>query len=170
MAATARSTEVVFRDLLGGATRSVWMAGYSIDHGATLFAPLHRAMVERGVEARFLLNLQYPPGDRREASVEAGAARLVHGFLETQWPFGPPHPTIFYDPRTLARRAMASMHAKVVIVDETHTLVGSANFTQRGQQRNIEAGALLHDPAFARQLVTQLQSLIDGGYIARYGA
>lgn len=33
-----------------------------------------------------------------------------------------------------------------------------------------EAGALLHDPAFARQLVTQLQSLVDGGYIARYGA
>jgi phosphatidylserine/phosphatidylglycerophosphate/cardiolipin synthase-like enzyme len=62
------------------------------------------------------------------------------------------------------------MHAKLVVVDEAHVLIGSANFTQHGQQRNIEAGALIHDAAFAKQLVTQLQSLIDGGYVRRYGA
>ena len=49
-------------------------------------------------------------------------------------------------------------------------LIGSANFTNRGQTRNIEAGALLHDPGFARSLVTQFQSLIDGGYIRSHGS
>ena len=57
------------------------------------------------------------------------------------------------------------MHAKTLVVDEARVLIGSANFTNRGQTRNIEAGALLHDPAFAKALVTQFRSLIDGGYI-----
>jgi phosphatidylserine/phosphatidylglycerophosphate/cardiolipin synthase-like enzyme len=168
MSASSRRTEVVFRDLLGSAERDVWMAGYAIDHGASLFAPLHRAMVERQVSARFLLNLQYDPNEQRQTTEEAGAAFLVHRFLERQWPFEGPQPAIFYDPRTLQKKSYASMHAKVVVVDETHVLIGSANFTERGQQRNIEAGALIHDAAFARQLVTQLQSLIDGGYVKRY--
>ena len=169
MAASSRRTEVVFRDLLGSAQTDVWMAGYSIDHGESLFAPLHRAMVERSVRARFLLNLQYKATEQHEATEAAGAALLVNRFLSRQWRFDGPKPDIYYDPRTLQNRSYVSMHAKVVVVDETHVLIGSANFTERGQQRNIEAGALLHDAAFARQLVTQLQSLIDGGYVKRYG-
>jgi phosphatidylserine/phosphatidylglycerophosphate/cardiolipin synthase-like enzyme len=62
------------------------------------------------------------------------------------------------------------MRAKVVVIDEASVFIGSANFTERSQQRNIEAGALLHDAAFACQLVTQLQSLIDGDYVKRDGA
>ena len=50
----------------------------------------------------------------------------------------------------------------------THHSNPSANFTNRGQTRNIEAGALLHDPGFAKALVTQFQSLIDGNYIRGY--
>jgi hypothetical protein len=169
MLAASRRTEVVFRDLLGSAQRDVWMAGYSIDHGASLFAPLHRAMVERNVKTRFLLNLQYKDSEEREKTEEAGAALLVNRFLTTQWTFDGPKPDIYYDPRTLKKRSYVSMHAKVVVVDEAHVLIGSANFTQRAQQRNIEAGVLLHDAAFAKQLVTQLQSLIDGGYVKRYG-
>lgn len=165
MAASSRRTEVVFRDLLGSAQRDVWMAGYAIDHGDSLFAPLHRAMLDRQVRARFLLNLQYKDNEQREKTEEAGAALLVNRFLSQQWKFDGPKPDIFYDPRTLKKRSYVSMHAKVVVVDEARVLIGSANFTQRAQQRNIEAGVLLHDPTFAKQLVTQLQSLIDGGYV-----
>lgn len=170
MAATSRRTEVVFRDLLGSAERDVWMAGYSIDHGNDLFAPLHRAMVDRGVKSRFLLNLQFRDSEKPEKTEEASAGVLVNRFFKRQWPFEGPKPDIFYDPRTLQKKIYASMHAKVVVVDEQRVLIGSANFTQRGQQRNIEAGVLLHDAAFAKQLVTQLQSLIDGGYVNRYGS
>jgi phosphatidylserine/phosphatidylglycerophosphate/cardiolipin synthase-like enzyme len=169
MAATSRRTEVVFRDLLGSAERDVWMAGYSIDHGSDLFAPLHRAMSERGVRSRFLLNLQFRDNEQHEKTEEASASVLVNRFFKKQWPFKRPKPAIYYDPRTLKKGIYASMHAKVVVVDERRVLIGSANFTQRAQQRNIEAGVLLHDEAFAKQLVTQLQSLIDGGYVKRYG-
>ncbi|MCA9619779.1 MAG: DISARM system phospholipase D-like protein DrmC [Myxococcales bacterium] len=169
LAATSRRTEVVFRDLLGSAERDVWMAGYSIDHGGDLFAPLHRAMLDRGVKSRFLLNLELRAHERPEKTEQATAALLANRFFTKQWPFEGPKPTLFYDPRTLKKGVYASMHAKVVVVDEQRVLIGSANFTQRGQRRNIEAGVLLHDEAFAKQLVTQLQSLIDGGYVKRYG-
>lgn len=165
-AATARSTFVVFRDLLASAQRSVWMAGYAVDHGKELFAPLHQAMLHRGVKVTFLLNL-----DAKVSRIEAVAEKateLINRFRTDNWPFDGPRPRFFYDPRSLQARAFASMHAKTLVVDEAHTLIGSANFTNRGQSRNIEAGALIHDTGFAKTLITQFQSLIDSGYVQPY--
>jgi phosphatidylserine/phosphatidylglycerophosphate/cardiolipin synthase-like enzyme len=59
------------------------------------------------------------------------------------------------------------MHAKCFVVDERITLVGSANFTARGQSRNIEVGALIEDPAFAHSVLAQWQGLMTAGFCAR---
>jgi phosphatidylserine/phosphatidylglycerophosphate/cardiolipin synthase-like enzyme len=164
--AAARSTEVVFRDLLRSARKSVWMAGYAVDHGKDLFAPLYEVMKTHGVKARFLLNLE---GEVKHSADIHGEARFrVNEFVCENWPFGEPMPKFYYDPRTLDPSVYASMHAKTLVVDEERVLIGSANFTNRGQTRNIEAGALLHDPDFATALVTQFQSLIDGHHILSY--
>jgi hypothetical protein len=97
--AAARSTEVVFRDLLRSARTSVWMAGYAVDHGADLFAPLYEVMRDHGVQARFLLNLE---GDARHTADIHGEARYrINEFVSKNWPFGDPTPTFYYDPRTL---------------------------------------------------------------------
>ena len=164
--AAARSTEVVFRDLLRSARKSVWMAGYAVDHGEDLFAPLYEVMRDRGVQASFLLNLDAEV--RHTADVHGEARFRINEFVNKNWPFGDPTPTFYYDPRTLDPKIYASMHAKTLVIDEERVLIGSANFTNRGQTRNIEAGALLHDPGFAKALVTQFQSLIDGNYIRSY--
>jgi len=110
-----------------------------------------------------LLNLD---GDEKHsADVDSQARFEVNGFMQRNWPFEGPRPTFYYDPRTLQAKTYASMHAKTLVIDEAKVLIGSANFTNRGQTRNIEAGALLHDETFARALVTQFQSLVDGGHI-----
>lgn len=49
----------------------------------------------------------------------------------------------------------ASLHAKCVVVDERWVLVTSANFTDRGQTRNVEVGVLLDDAGFAGVLEAQ---------------
>jgi phosphatidylserine/phosphatidylglycerophosphate/cardiolipin synthase-like enzyme len=54
----------------------------------------------------------------------------------------------------------ASLHAKCVVVDERWSLVGSANFTDRAQTRNIEVGALLDDPLFAQALLGQFRGAV----------
>lgn len=46
-------------------------------------------------------------------------------------------------------------------------LIGSANFTGRGTDRNIEAGVLLHSPEFARTLLAQWEALISRGLLQR---
>ncbi len=168
----ARSTEVVFRDLLASTQKSVWMTGYAVDHGKDLFAPLHSRMVEaqqsgQPLRVRFLLNLEYKRKEVSEPTLEASAQVLTNRFLESNWPLEGPRPEFYYDPRTIDPKVFASMHAKTVVVDERRTLIGSANFTNRGQTRNIEAGAVIDDPTFARSLVSQLQSLIDAGKILR---
>jgi len=55
-----------------------------------------------------------------------------------------------------------------VVVDGAHAFVSSANFTQRGQERNIEVGVLIADPSFASYLAGQWISLIDAGIAREY--
>jgi len=59
------------------------------------------------------------------------------------------------------------MHAKAVVVDAKHTILGSANFIARGTHRNIEAGVLLHGPEFALATITQWDALIAAGTLLR---
>lgn len=164
---TARDTEVVLRRLLGEATREVIVGGYSFDDGEHILKPLHDRMKDHGVQATFFLNLK----DRARVKAEQTryADRQVQAFLSKNWPFEAPYPVIYYDPRTVSPDVYASMHAKCVVVDEEQTLVTSANFTSRGQTRNVEVGVLLHDRAFAKQLAEQWRGLIRGGHVVRYG-
>jgi phosphatidylserine/phosphatidylglycerophosphate/cardiolipin synthase-like enzyme len=171
----SRSTEVIFKELLTSAQRSIWLTGYSIDHGKELFAPLVDAMRKHTLQVNFLINITY--GKREQKLNDAGSSAdfLINRFLQHNWPATDVVPNLYYDPRTIGatkdgKPIYASMHAKTMVIDEQTTLIGSANFTDRGQTRNIEAGVLLRDTAFAKQLVTQLQSLIDGHYIKRYGS
>jgi phosphatidylserine/phosphatidylglycerophosphate/cardiolipin synthase-like enzyme len=145
---TARDTLVVVRELFENAQKSVLVGGYAFDHGKDIFAPLHRAMAERGVETTIFLNSS-------------------DGFLETNWPFGEPLPAIYCDPRTAGPESRASLHAKCIVVDETRALVTSANFTDRGQTRNIEMGVLVDDPVLASRLVHQWRGLIESGLVTK---
>lgn len=147
----ARDTAVVVRELFDRAERSVLVAGFSFDHGADLLEPLHRAMRDRGVDARIYLHIQD----------EAGAER----FLQRNWPFGPPHPRLFHDPRTIGDPPLANLHAKCMVVDARFSFVSSANFTDRGHTRSIEVGVLIEDRTFARHLLGQWQRATDAGLL-----
>jgi len=161
----ARDTAVVVRQLFEQARRSVLIAGFCFDHGEDIFRPLHAAMKDRGVEAQVFLDIEGEAASGRGVAVFADEA--VRRFLASNWPFGEPYPQVFYDPRTAAPGAFVSLHAKCIIVDEAQTLVTSANFTDRGQTRNIEVGVLIEDPSFAARLAAQWLSLVDIGLMVR---
>lgn len=131
----ARDTAVVLADLFDSAQQSVLLVGFAFDHGKTLLAPLHAAM-SRGVACRIF--------------AEAAGANT---FLADHWPFGPPFPSVHrFVPEA---GVFASLHAKCVVVDAARVLVTSANFTDRGQTRNIEVGILLEDSRLAGTLEAQ---------------
>lgn len=157
----AQPTGAVVRDLFTQAQASVLVAGYSFDHGASILEPLHAAMKARGVAASLFLHVERAP--RRTEDLEAWARGQLATFLAKNWPFGPPLPQLFYDPRTVIPTSVESLHAKCIVVDERVALIGSANFTDRGQTRNVEVGAVIEDEAFARALASQWRSAAAAG-------
>lgn len=162
----ARDTALRVRDLFAGARRSVIVGGYAFDRPGIL-EPLHAGMRDRGVTALLFMDI---PGEARSAAeADAFATAAIDRFFREVWTFGSPKPDVYYDPRTAAPGPpWASLHAKCVVVDDERTLITSANFTERGQTRNIEAGVLIEDRAFAEELSAQWRLLIAAGLVRRY--
>jgi phosphatidylserine/phosphatidylglycerophosphate/cardiolipin synthase-like enzyme len=164
---TARDTAVVLRALFEGARESVILAGYSFDHAAAVLAPLHRSMRDHAVRASFFVNIPQVGGPQQDE--EEYLARQFDAFKQANWPFGSPLPRLYYDRRALRPGPpYCSLHAKCVVVDGARAFVSSANFTQRGQERNIEVGVLVEDPSFASYLAGQWLGLIDAGIAGEY--
>ena len=165
--ATTRDTAIVVRQLFEQAANTVLVGGFAFDHGEHLLRPLHEGMKARGVKATLFLEIA------DHAATPAGAdehsVKVIDKFFAENWPFGDPRPDVYYDPRTaVAGPPWASLHAKCVVIDDCKTFITSANFTDRGQTRNIEAGVLIDDREFALRVVAQWRGLVDGGLVHRY--
>jgi phosphatidylserine/phosphatidylglycerophosphate/cardiolipin synthase-like enzyme len=169
MNALARDTAVVLRELFESAQERVVLAGYSFRNAESVLAPLSTAMRERGVRTSFFVDVEQASSFIADPD-SRGQAALAR-FLADNWPFGAPYPELYCDRRALQPGPpWCSLHAKCLAVDGARAFVSSANFTIRGQERNIEAGVLLHDPHFAGQLERQWLSLIEGGFVLQYRA
>jgi phosphatidylserine/phosphatidylglycerophosphate/cardiolipin synthase-like enzyme len=165
--AVARDTAVVLRELFESAEQRVVLAGYSFANAEDVLGPLHLAMGDRGVRATFFVDVRQVEGS--DLAGEAYGRAALGAFLEAAWPFGSPRPELYCDRRALrAGPPWYSLHAKCVAVDGRRALVSSANFTNRGQERNIETGVLIHDPTFAGHLERQWLGLIEAGLVFRY--
>jgi phosphatidylserine/phosphatidylglycerophosphate/cardiolipin synthase-like enzyme len=165
-ASVARDTALVVRDLFRSAQHDVIVAGYAFDEPGIL-APLHEAMRDRGVTATLLLDVAGEAPDA--AAAEVLVTKYIDSFFRDVWTFGPPRPAVYFDPRTAVRGPpWASLHAKCIVIDDARSLVTSANFTRRGQSRNIEAGVVIEDPGFGEELAGQWRSLIASGLVRRY--
>jgi phosphatidylserine/phosphatidylglycerophosphate/cardiolipin synthase-like enzyme len=78
-------------------------------------------------------------------------------------------PVVYYDPRSVAddEQVRSSLHAKCVVVDDREVFVSSANFTEAGQERNIEVGLRINSPPIACQLTEHFNRLLDHGLVER---
>lgn len=167
--AEARRSVVVLRELFESARQHVLIAGYSFDHGVELFEPLRTAMVSRGVAVDVYLNVEQTNAGRGGPGVltPAEVAEQAQGFLRENWPWSDAVPTLWYDRRVLDGDVFASLHAKCAVVDATTAYVTSANFTERGTERNVEVGVVLPDAVFARRLAGQFAAARAAGWFVR---
>lgn len=164
----SRDTAVVLRGLFTEAERSVLVAGFVVYEGRAIFEALAARMdAAPGLSVRFFLNVARPWGDTATSDAELLRA-FAEDFRGRQWP-GQRLPEVFYDRRSLSveRGPRAALHAKCVVVDDARALVTSANFTEAAQERNIEAGVLVHDAGFARALRSQFEALVSAGDLRR---
>lgn len=162
--AVARDTAVVLRELFESACDRVVLAGYSFSNAQDVLGPLHVRMRDHGVRATFFVDI--PQVEATGPDPEIHGREALRRFMDESWPFGRPFPTLHCDRRALRPGPpWCSLHAKCVAIDGQRALVSSANFTMRGQERNIEAGVLIYDSTFAGQLERQLMGLIDAGLV-----
>lgn len=167
-----RDTAVVIRSLCAAARRSVLVANYAFDRARdgeplvrarALWQPLADAMDARPeLSVRIFANVErHDNPDTAEYDTSYWVNRFRKHFTKRLWP-GQRLPELYYDPRSLNSdpSGRAILHAKCVVIDEAQVFLTSANFTQAGQQRNLEAGVLFDNPIFARDLVAQFDALV----------
>lgn len=163
-----RDTSVVVSELFRNAQRSVLLAGYAVHQGQKVFNALAKRMTDiPSLSVRFCLDIQRKPGD---TTCDADLVRrFTYQFEQAQWPAGVRLPEIYYFPASLCqdRTTRAAMHAKCVVVDCQSSFVGSANFTEAAQLRNVEVGALIKSAEVADRLTRFFELLIEKKTLVR---
>jgi phosphatidylserine/phosphatidylglycerophosphate/cardiolipin synthase-like enzyme len=156
----SRDTGVVVKELFTGARRSVLLSSFTVRRGSEVFAPLAGA-VDRNPSLRVALAVNVGRDGDFSTPGHQILTRFSERFWQNHWPW-PSRPRVYYDPRALSTdpAICASLHAKCIVIDDEIAFVTSANFTEWAQERNLEAGVLVRDGAFARSLRNQFESLI----------
>ena len=158
--AASRDTAVVLEQLFASATRAVLLSTFVVHQGHRVFKALaDRMAAVPSLQVQLFLHVGRKERDTRYDS------EILREFVDDfgrHWPWSP-RPRVFYDPRSLAldNRVRATWHAKCVVIDDEVAFVTSANFTEWAQSRNVEAGVLMRNSHFARQLRQQFESLVQ---------
>ena len=165
---TNRDTSVVVREMFAHAKQSVTVIGYAVYQGQKVFEALaHRMDSKPELQVELFLNISRGDGDTTKSEILV--SRYVERFKSHQWPKGSRLPTVYYDPRSVSDDIpiRSSLHAKCVVVDESDVFVSSANFTEAGQERNIEVGLRLDNAWLARKLVEHFKKMAETGQFRR---
>lgn len=165
---TNRDTSVVVRELFAHANQTVLVIGYAVYQGQRVFEALAERMEKLPtLHVQFFLNIPRQDGDT--TSSEILVARFKQRFKDNQWPVGCRLPEVFYDPRSVADDApiRSSLHAKCVVVDSRQVFVSSANFTEAGQERNIEVGLKIDSEWLAKRITFHFRHLHEHGLAVR---
>jgi len=141
--ATGRLTAATIIDLIGQARRQILLVSYAAHTEPNLDAAL-TAAAGRGVQITLLAE--------RHADNPAYAA-VANPFpalsaTRLNWP-------------AAQRPPGASLHAKIIVVDDEIALIGSANLTNRAMESNLECGILIRggpQPPAIRAHLTELRA------------
>lgn len=155
-AVPVRATAQVLTDLINEARHELILMTYSAWPYQPLTAAL-TAAVGRGVGVLAVVETIAGAAGALAGEEPAAAFATVLGVQVWHWP--------------TAKRTQHSskMHAKLAVADESTLFVSSANLTQSGIGKNIEAGLLIRGgpvPARAAEHIRQLQA---SGALARLG-
>lgn len=140
-----RLTSAAVVDLIGRATAHILLVGYAVHNEPTVTQAMQDA-TNRGVSVtlvveRSLDNPSFTGGNRPFPSLDA---------IRLHWP-------------NFARPAGASLHAKLLVIDDTEALVGSANVTGAALGKNLECGLLVRGGSAARKLRDHVEALLREG-------
>ncbi|MFN3194047.1 MAG: DISARM system phospholipase D-like protein DrmC [Aureliella sp.] len=166
--AANRDTAVVVNELFKHAQESVLVVGYAVYQGQKVFQSLADRMEQMpNLTVRFFLDVARSNSD--DSKQDIVVSRFVRRFKDKQWPKGRRLPEVYYDPRSSANdtTVRSSLHAKCVVVDGIQVFVSSANFTEAGQERNIEIGLKIQSEWLGGRIIRHFELLRDQELVSR---
>ncbi|MEU6206187.1 DISARM system phospholipase D-like protein DrmC [Micromonospora musae] len=152
-----RATAQVLVDLVAEARAELLLMTYSATRYAPLLAAL-TAAVDRGVTVTVVIETLAGAGGALTGAEPASAFADVPGAQLWHWPV---------EQRAEER---AKMHAKIAVADRRVLLVSSANLTQSGVNRNIEAGLLIRGGTAPQRAAEHIAELQSRGVLVRFPA
>lgn len=129
----AKSTKNTVQSMINGAQNSILITGYSL---SDYFSELIDVIIEKsrtGVFVKFFVN------NAEKQSHLDKLCRYKGKFLK-----------LYNFPKNTD--SMSALHAKVISIDHSQTLITSANLSYHGQEGNIELGTLVDSQNTARQI------------------
>jgi phosphatidylserine/phosphatidylglycerophosphate/cardiolipin synthase-like enzyme len=149
-----RATAAVLTDVIGEAHAELLLMTYSACHHEPVAEAL-RAAIGRGVVVRVILETLQ------------GAGSALNG-AEPYFAFtGVPGIELWHWPTTRRAEPGAKMHAKLAVADRRLLLVTSANLTQSGVSKNIEAGLLVRGGTAPLRVCEHVDALRASGELVR---
>ncbi|MGC5334959.1 DISARM system phospholipase D-like protein DrmC [Micromonospora sp. DT62] len=152
-----RATAQVLVDLVAEAQAELLLMTYSAKPYPPLLAAL-TAAVARGVAVTVVVETLAGARGALNGAEPAAAFATLAGVQVWHWPA---------ERRT---EEHAKMHAKIAVADRRVLLVSSANLTQSGVNRNIEAGLLVRGGTAPRRAAEHIAELQTRGVLARLQA
>ncbi|GHJ54483.1 hypothetical protein Nm8I071_37900 [Nonomuraea sp. TT08I-71] len=152
-----RATAQVLVDLVAQARSELLLMTYS----ATRYPPLQTALtaaVDRGVAVTIVVETLAGAAGALNGAEPAAAFADLAGVQLWHWPAG----------QRIEDRA--KMHAKIAVADRRVLLVSSANLTQSGVHRNIEAGLLVRGGTAPQRAAEHIAELQSRGVLTRLAA
>jgi cardiolipin synthase len=130
-------------------------------HNRSLIRSAFRMAIAGAAESVMIINPYFVPGPRVVRSLLRAAGRGVR--VQLILPANNDVPLVrlvsrsYYTPLLkggieIVEREGTVLHAKVMLIDETWVVVGSANLDQRSFHRNYEVNVIVDNPAFGRQV------------------
>ena len=145
----ARSTVNTVSSMILGAERSILITGYSL---SGYFGDLVDCMIQKsksGVLIKFFANGLEGQAEFEKLLKYRGRFLRIYNYQRPKDP-------------------MSSLHAKVICVDQSKTLITSANLSYHGQEGNIEMGTYIESATIARQVDEVLTKLLFSKVFLEY--
>lgn len=149
-----RSTAQVLVGLVGAAKHELLLMTYSAREHPPLTAALQAAL-DRGVAVTVVVETLRGAAGALAGKEPAAAFAGLGGLQIWHWPI---------DKRT---EEYARMHAKIAVADRAVLFVSSANLTQSGADRNMEAGLLVRGGTAPQRAAEHIAELCSRGVLAR---
>lgn len=145
----ARSTVNTVSSMILRAQNSILITGYSL---SGYFGDLVDCMIQKsksGVLIKFFANGLEGQAEFEKLLKYRGRFLRIYNYQKPE------------DPRS-------SLHAKVICVDQSKTLITSANLSYHGQEGNIEMGTYIESATIARQVDEVLTKLLFSKVFLEY--